>query len=110
MEAIVTIKFSESFYAKKVNKTVEYLGLAIANAITAILGILPVGFPISRNIVGFQTGANHRIFHFFNFVIMGFIFMVLLPFLKYIPTSVLKSLNLTTACIIMEVPRLFSFG
>lgn len=73
------------------------------------MGILPVGFPIMRNIVAFETGASLRIFHVFNLIIISSIFLVFFPLLSFIPTCIIKAINFATAFLLMDFGRLFSF-
>jgi MFS superfamily sulfate permease-like transporter len=44
-----------------------------------------------------------------NFIVLGVIFFVFLPFFGYLPTCVLKSLNLVSAYIMINFTRIFSF-
>lgn len=109
MEGLLTIKISESFYKKKVNIMKEYTSLGLINGVSALLGLLPVGFPIARNIVGFHSGASHRLFHLLNFLLISLLFFFLLQFFASTPTSVLKSLNLATALILTSPANVTSF-
>lgn len=109
VEGVLTIEVSESICNKKVNIFMEYLGLSVINGATAVMGILPVGFPITRVIVALESGASLRVFHIFNMIFISLIFLFFFPLLAYIPTCILKAINFATAFLLMDFGRLLSF-
>lgn len=111
MEAALTLKIYQSYqpHSEAPERKKEFLGIAGADLVHGLFAILPVTLPMGRNTIGLSTGANHRIFNLLNFIVLGLIFFVFLKFFGYVPTCVLKSLNLTNAYILWNYDRVFSF-
>jgi len=109
IEAALTFKLYTAEYKMEPNRKMEFFGIFLNDILAVILNILPVTLPMGRNTVGFSTGANHRIFNLFNFIFLSFFFFILLPFLQFIPTFLMKALNFTNGYFLWNWGRFTDF-
>lgn len=85
------------------------MGICISDLIHGLLALLPVTLPMGRNMVGFQSGANHKIFNLLNFLILAVFFFCLLGFFGFVPTCVLKAMNMSSAFLLWDIDRILSY-
>ena len=70
---------------------------------------MPVTYPMGRNIIGYASGANHRVYNLLNFLVLAIFMFSLLSLFGYIPTCILKSFNITNALVLWKGGKIFGF-
>lgn len=92
------------------NIRLSLLGIGATNFVNYLFGLLPVTTPVGRNTMAILTGANHRIYHLLNIICMGTMLFVLLPVLGFIPSFVVKALNLVICFHLIDIKKIVALG
>lgn len=109
IEATITLSMYQSITQEAADVRKEFMGICISDLVHGLLALLPVTLPMGRNMVGFQSGANHKVFNLLNFLILAVFFFCLLGFFGYVPTFVLKAMNMSSAYLLWDIDRILSY-
>lgn len=102
LEGSITMKLSELIMVKKINKQLEFVGLALSNFLAGVFGILPMSIPIGRNLLALRSGASHRIYLLisaFFVVLFGFIIW---PYMKSLPMITVSVFNASLGVLLID--------
>lgn len=109
LEGSITMKLSELIMVKKINKQLEFVGLALSNFLSGVFGILPMSIPIGRNLLALRSGASHRAYLLlaaFLVVLFGFIIW---PFMKSLPMITVSVFNASLGVLLIDTELFYNY-
>jgi len=93
LESVTTIRVARMKQSEQSDRFSEMLGLGFTNCILGLLGLLPVGIPLARNILAAETGGNHKLHLLFAGTILFLLSFILWPVMQYFPTIAISIFN-----------------
>lgn len=103
LETLITAKIGDSLTNTKFNPKKETLGLALSNLVSGFVGALPSTGVFIRTGLNIKSGATHNTSAVIAGLATGLAAVFLMPFLKFIPMSVIAAMLMMTALGLIDV-------
>jgi len=97
LETMISAKIADGMTKTKHNKRKEMMGLGLANIASGLFGGLPATGVFARTALNVKTGANDKMSSTINTVSVAVISLILIPYFKYIPMTVIAAILVFTA-------------
>ena len=108
-EVCIAISLNEDHFGTKIKRKREFFGVATTNAVCLMLGLLPLSVPVSKVKFALQSGADHKVFHLFSFLMMIFLYFFCFDLVGYIPLCFMKALNFLMSLILIEPKTILTY-
>jgi SulP family sulfate permease len=97
LETMISAKIADGMTKTKHNKRKEMMGLGLANIASGLFGGLPATGVFARTALNVKTGANDKMSATIYTISVALISLILIPYFKYIPMSVIAAILVFTA-------------
>lgn len=109
VEASVTIRLTTMLNMKRYKPAVEMYTIGASNIVSGILGLLPLGFPICRNILTIGCGARSVTYTLFCLIfIVGFTMVFLKAFMS-IPIILKSIISISVGISLLDIGTLVRY-
>lgn len=102
LETMISAKIADGMTKTKYHQRREMLGLGLANLVTGIMGGIPATAALARTSLNIKSGADHRTSAVISSVSIAVISVILIPYFKFIPLSVIAAILVYVAIRMVE--------
>ena len=109
MEATATIRLTSFAYKCRYLVAPEFVGIGVGNILAGLIGLLPMGYSVTRNVVAIGCRARTSVFTLFSLLLLIFFTLVFLEAFTSMPVVFKSMITITIGMRLVDVRLLVSY-
>lgn len=97
LESATTIRLSMFLSKQQFKVAQEFYGISVSNIVAGLIGLLPLGFPITRNMISLSCRARSSTYTLFSLILLVVFTLVFLKAFTSMPIIIKAIMNVSLA-------------
>lgn len=103
LESSTTIRLASFINKKQFKIAQEFYGIGVSNFLAGLIGLMPMGFPITRNMISISCKAKSSTYTFFSLILLVVFTLVFLPGFTSMPLIVKAIMNISLGVYFIDI-------